>query len=141
MTRPRRKAIPVRIKRLVCERQGGLCLCGCGQKVEWKAHRKTTRFDHTPGLFLRVINATGDDYVPAQLDPDYIVARCLESDERRRSGGKSRATTAGTEVNAMAKQRDRERPPPKFKRKLGPGRKLKSAGFHKGHRPMNWRRT
>lgn len=107
--RPKRLNIPDRIKRLVVQRQNGLCTCGCGRAVEWKRHVKTTRFDHTPAIFLRPINAAGDDYEPPQLDSDYIVARCLESDERRRSGGKARATTAGTDVNAMAKLRARDR--------------------------------
>jgi hypothetical protein len=126
--RPKRKTIPVAIKREVCERQNGICTCGCGQKVEWKRHRRSTRFDHTPGLFLRLVNDAGTDYVPPQLDPNYVVARCLESDERRRSGGAARATTAGRETNAMAKQRARERPPkPKrhwATRKLSTGRKF-----------------
>lgn len=109
--RPPRKGIPDRIKRLVVERQGGICPCGCGAAVGWKRHGKTTRFDHTPAIFLRLVNEAGDDYEPPQLDPNYIVARCLESDERRRSGGKARATTAGRDTNAMAKQREREKPP------------------------------
>lgn len=137
--RPLRKGISDHIKRLVCERQNGFCLCGCGQNVEWKRHGKTTRFDHTPAIFLRIVNDAGDDYVPPQLDPDYIVARCLESDEKRRSGGKSRATTAGRETNGMAKQRKREKPP-KLKRKWGSG-KLKSGNRWppKGSVKMRWK--
>lgn len=96
--------------------------------MEWKRHGKTTRFDHTPAIFLRPVNAVGDDYEPPQLDPDRIVARCLESDERRRSGGKMRATTAGRDTNAMAKQRKRDKPP-KPKRRWGSRPMGQSRGF------------
>lgn len=139
--RPKRKNIPDRIKRAVVERQMGFCTCGCMRKVEWKRHRKTTRFDHTPAIFLRVVNDDGTDYVPPQLDPDYIVARCLESDERRRSGGAARATTAGREVNAVAKQRKREKAR-KPKRNWG-SRPLRSANRFppRGSRPMNGRKS
>lgn len=92
--------------------------------MSWLAHRGSTRFDHHPALFLRIVNEAGDDYEPAQLDPVYIVARCIESDEERRSGGESRATTAGKDTNAMAKQRERER-------KLKFKRAWKSRGFDK----------
>jgi hypothetical protein len=134
--RPKRKNIPDRIKRIVVERQGGQCGCGCGRAVHWRKHRATTRFDHTPALFLRRVNAAGTDYDPAQLDPNWIVARCVESDERRRSGGKARATTAGRDTNVMARQRKRERPP-KPKRAWA-NRKLQGrSGFPpKGSRPM-----
>lgn len=139
--RPKRKNIPDRIKRVVVERQGGLCLCGCWRPVHWRKHKTTTRFDHTPGIFLRTVNAAGTDYVPPQLYPDYIVARCVESDENLRSGGKSRATTAGRQTNANAKQRKREKPP-EPKRAWGsrplrsgkttwPTRKIENRGFQK----------
>lgn len=137
--RPKRRGIPDRVKKEVVARQGGICLCGCNRDVEWKAHKLTTRFDHTPAIFLRPINDAGTDYEPPQLDPRYIVARCIESDEARRSGGKARATTAGRETNAVAKQRKRDKPPkPKRARGSRPfkgrsqwptGRKIQSAKF------------
>lgn len=131
--RPKRKGIPVATKKLVVDRQGGICLCGCGRAVEWKNHRATTRFDHFPALNLRPLNGDGTDYEPAQLDHRYIDARCLDSDERRRSGGPARATTAGTDVNAMAKQRKRDRKP-KMKRAWAKGRKLQSRGFEQSRK-------
>lgn len=149
--RPRRKAIPVATKKAICARQNGICECGCGRPVEWKAHRASTRYDHTPAVFLRPVNASGTDYEPAQLDPKYIVARCLESDERRRSGGPQRATTAGRDTNAMAKQRRRDKPPEakrawpsrplKSASRWPQGQKIRSAGFQKKHRPMRGRKT
>lgn len=107
--RPKRKNIPDRIKRIVVERQEGVCPCGCWCPVHWRKHKATTRFDHTPGIFNRPVNDAGTDYVPPQLDPAYIVARCVESDEVIRSGGKARATTAGRQTNANAKQRKRDK--------------------------------
>lgn len=130
--RPRRKAIPLKVKQAVCERQNWLCLCGCGNNVGTYQHKATTRFDHTPSIFLRVVNDAGTDYVPPQNDPDFIVARCLVSDGRKTHGGK-RGTTAGSDINAIAKQRRRERAP-KPKRKW-PSRPMgKGRGFEKRKR-------
>ena len=100
---PKRKNIPDRIKRLVVERQGGLCGCGCGRKVEWKKHRKTTRFDHFPAIEFRPVNAAGTDYIPPQLDPDHIVARCVESDRLKTSGKPH--TSVGSDAHMAGKIR------------------------------------
>lgn len=122
--RPKRKAIPIGVKREVVARQNGLCRCGCKREVHAKNHKATTRFDHHPALFLRLVNDAGDDYIPPQNDPDYIVARCLESDARKTGKRKlSGGTTAGSDANANAKQRRRESAP-KFKRPI-PSQKLK----------------
>jgi hypothetical protein len=70
MVRPKRKAIPDRVKRIVLERQGDRC-DHC--KVLFAKDDKK-QFDHRPAIEQRPVNAEGTDYIPPQLDPDYIEA-------------------------------------------------------------------
>jgi hypothetical protein len=116
--RPPRKAIPVRIKRAVCARQGGLCKCGCGQPVSEKP-RTNTHFDHEPALILRDVNRSGTDYVPPQHSARHIDARCPLSHKVKTSG--SGATTAGTDIGKRKKERKRRRCTPK--------KRIASVGF------------
>lgn len=119
--RPKRRAIPLRIKRIVCDRQGSLCKCGCGQPVSEKPKRNT-HFDHEPALILRDVSADGSDYIPPQHDPAYIDARCPASHKVKTCG--SGATTAGTDIGKRKKERKRGLAP-KFKRRW-PSRPLRS---------------
>lgn len=130
--RPKRRAIPVAVKRAILERQGAECICGCGQPVSWQT-KSDTHFDHEPALRLRAINADGTDYIPAQHDPRYIDARCPESHHAKTHG--TGASTAGSDVGKIKKERKRNRAP-KRKRKIPPranpwakGRKMQSRGF------------
>lgn len=66
---PKRKSIPLSVQVEVLKRMLGLDKV----KIDWS---------HEPALQLRVINDAGTDYVPAQLDPDYIVARRCEEHDR-----------------------------------------------------------
>lgn len=117
MKRPKRKRIPVAVRKMVCSRQSWLCPCGCGQVVYYET-KSNTEFDHEPALALRDVNEAGTDYVPPQLDPDYIVARCPDSHLIKTSG--SGATTAGTDIGKIKKQRKREKAmmPQRFKRRI-----------------------
>lgn len=118
IARPKRKAIPQRIRRIIEHRQNGLCFCGCnrsimpGSQVEW---------DHSPALQLRPINAAGTDYIPAQLDPAHIVARCPAS-HKCKTFGLSKATSLNSDIHAIAKTKrlSGERAPKKFKRSIPP---------------------
>lgn len=125
--RPKRRAIPVGTKRAVCDRQGGVCKCGCGMPVSEKPSTGT-KFDHRPPLRLRDISADGTDYVPHQHSADYIDAICAEEHQRRTNG--TGATTAGTDTGYIKKERKRNKPE-KLKRAWGPSRKLQSRGFDK----------
>jgi hypothetical protein len=127
--RPKRKAIPDRVKRAVVERQRGLCTCGCGRRVEWRKHRKTTRFDHQPAIEFRAVNAAGTDYDPPQLDPDHIIARCVESD-RLKTAGKLH-TSVGSDAHMAGKIRTL-----RGENKPKPKRRWKSHGFRSQHRPF-----
>lgn len=139
--RPKRKAIPERIKRQVVRRQGCICGCGCGHAVEWVNHRKTTRFDHQPALEFRAISEDGTDYIPPQLDPEHIIARCLESDRVKTSGKPH--TSVGSDAHMAGKIRTL-----RGENKPKPKRQWHSRGFQerqhpwppKGSRPMT-RRT
>lgn len=129
-TRPARKNIPMAVKREVATRQGGICQCGCGTAIAWPEGDKcTVEFDHMPALRLREINRAGTDYIPAQNDSDYIVARCTESHLIKTSG--SGATTAGTDIGAIKKERRRGRPP-RPKTNWPKGQKIPSRPFPKG---------
>jgi hypothetical protein len=120
--RPKRRAIPVRSKRTVVDRQGGLCICGCGQAVSEKP-MTGTHFDHEPALRLRDVNDDGTDYIPPQGHPDFIDARCRPSHKVKTSGASRAAGTAGTDIGKIKKERKR------LKRAGRPKRKWQSRGF------------
>lgn len=141
MTRPKRLHIPIGTKREVAARQGGLCACGCGLIFaafvavgpvgRWSiVHRSGVQWDHDPALRLRDVNRMGTDYLPPQLAPFYIVARCRRSHARKTHG--TGATTAGTDAGKIRKER-------RASRKSRPKRKIQSRGFAKVHRPMRSR--
>lgn len=129
--RPKRRAIPVAVKRAVCARQNGVCKCGCGMVVSEKP-KTGTKFDHRPPLRLRDLSQDGD-YTPHQHSADHIDALCRESHDRRTFG--TGATTAGTDTGLIKKERKRGKPP-KPSRKWGAGQKLKGRGFQKVYKPM-----
>jgi hypothetical protein len=106
--RPPRAHMPLAVQRAVVARQNGVCGCGCGQAVSEKP-KSNTEFDHMPSIRLREINREGDDYIPPQNDPDYIVARCPASHAAKTRG--TGATTAGTDIGNIKKERRRGRPP------------------------------
>lgn len=132
--RPRRRAIPVAIKRQVCARQKGLCRCGCGLKISEKP-KTGTKFDHRPSLRMRNISADGKDYDPPQHSADHIDAICREEHDRRTYG--SGATTAFADAGAHKRERKRGKPPkpkrpiPQRARQWAKGRKLQGRGFQK----------
>jgi 5-methylcytosine-specific restriction endonuclease McrA len=103
--RPKRRAIPMRVKRAVCERQLYLCRrCGI-VSVHWERQVIPTNFDHEPALRLRKINRAGTDYIPPQHSVDHIDALCKFCHDKKTRG--SGATTAGTDVGKIAKERKR----------------------------------
>ena len=112
--RPPRKHIPMAVKRAVFTRQGGICLCGCKTPI-WmeivvngkKKLKCNVIWDHSPAIRIRDISDDGLDYVPHQLDPNYLVARCPESNRRKTTG--NGATTAGADAGLIKKERHREK--------------------------------
>lgn len=135
--RPARRHIPLKVKRIAAELQGGICQCGCGTPC-WADEKQTTalvQWDHDPALARRNIAWHGMDYSPPQLDPRYIVGRCRASHLRKTSG--SGATTAGTDIGAIKKERKRNKA---LAGKAKPKAKIHSAGFRKDiRRRMNGR--
>lgn len=114
--RPKRKAIPLAVKFQVADRQNNLCVCGCGLYIRPQKGRGTlVEWDHEPCLRLREIAPDGSDYIPPQHSPDHIDARCQASHHAKTHG--TGATTAGTDIGKIAKERRRKRKP-KFKRKM-----------------------
>lgn len=118
--RPKRKHIPIAVKREVAERQNGICRCGCGfefaafnlHTMRWETLRgATVHFDHDPALRLRDVNRRRTDYIPPQNDPKYLVARCVASHKIKTIGaGTSRKRSmAGTDIGKITKERGRSR--------------------------------
>lgn len=104
--KPKRKAIPARIKKAVCAAQDGCCPCGCDLTVS--AEPKTgTEFDHEPALELRDVESDLSDWIPPQHDAAYIVARCGPSHLAKTSG--TGATTAGSDIGKIKKERKRRK--------------------------------
>lgn len=106
--RPKRKAIPLRVKAIVLERQNQHC-AAC--KTIFTAEDKI-EFDHRPPIILRAVNVNGDDYHPPQNDPDYIDALhtgChLKRTVGRLPGAERTITTKGSDAHLAAKFRKLE---------------------------------
>lgn len=124
--RPKRKYIPLAVKRAVGNRQHWVCKCGCGTEIAvGKVH-----WDHEPALRLRDISPDGSDYIPPQNDPDYLDALCPVAHRAKTSG--TGASTAGTDVGKIAKERRRDRPARLTPKRPWPkGQKLRGKPFPK----------
>jgi hypothetical protein len=102
--RPKRKAIPDRIKLQVVLRQDGRCP-HCGERL---GPLSGLNFDHRPAIINRPVNEDDTDYVPPQLDPEYIEAIHELPCHRERTigrGGEKRITTAGSDIGIRDKTR------------------------------------
>lgn len=132
--RPKRKRIPLAVRQVVVQRQGFFCKAGCGKNVSALGGNNIgipkedrTNFDHEPALALRDVNRAGTDYIPAQHSPKHIDALCWKCHRAKTSG--SGATTAGTDIGKIKKERKRARAPnPK---RHWPARKMQSKPFPK----------
>ena len=134
MTRPKRKAMPLWVKREVRQRQNGRC-AACGEL--WTRANVDAEYDHRPPLISRRIRADGIDYIPAQNDPKYIDALhppChLRRTIGRKPGAERTVTTKGSDIGLKAKfDRLEGRTKPKRKTSWPTGRKLQSKGFSNG---------
>ena len=105
--RPARRVIPRAIKRAVVLRQGFICFGkDCSAPVHWMPKTRT-QFDHNPALRLRDVRPDGRDYAPHQHEPEYIDALCYDCHAAKTRG--TGATTAGTDVGKIKKERKRDR--------------------------------
>lgn len=103
--RPKRKAIPDKVKleavlRSVERNQGR-----CPHCKERLGDLTGLNFDHRPALINRDVNAAGTDYVPAQLDPEFIEPMHIDCHKVRTfgPGGEKRITTAGGDIHTRDK--------------------------------------
>ena len=134
-----RKAIPLSIKLAVALRMLGFVK---GQRVD---------FDHDPALGLRDWDEEKQDFIPPQLDADFIVIR-TEPDHDRKTNGNG-ATSYGSDKHAIAKIDRVSNAVEAFRRRLlakadpdidAPPRersKIPSRGFSRQHRPLRSRGT
>lgn len=131
MTRPKRKTIPLAVKRQVRTRQNNHC-AEC--KTIFTTDDKV-QFDHRPAIILRAVNVEGSDYHPPQNDPAFIEALhqlChLKRTVGRIPGAEKTITTKGSDAHLAAKFR-------KLEGKLKPRRRQTIAprGFPSGKRPI-----
>jgi len=130
MKRPKRKAIPPKIRRDVLSRQDRRC-AACGTEL-WE----DIEYDHRPPIIMRAVNVEGTDYHPPQNDPDYIEAlhkAChLKRTVGRIPGAERTITVKGSDTWLAAKFR-------KIEGKNKPKRKAKipSRPFPKKQRKLN----
>ena len=95
--RPKRKNIPQWVKKAVLKRDRNCCgecklIFITGEKMQ---------FDHRPSIEQRPVNAEGTDYIPPQLDPDYIEALHEPCHDKRTFG-----RTPGAEKTVTIKGSD-----------------------------------
>ncbi len=104
MTDPIRKTIPVRVKRLVRERQGDRCGCRdkCGAKLPPDG-KGLVEYQHWPALKTRPVNDDGTDWIPTQHDPKYIFAELKACHRRETNKGRSGATRMGSDRHSINK--------------------------------------
>lgn len=99
--RPKRKPIPTLVKLLAVLRVDGRCK-QCGERL---GDLSGLNFDHRPAVINRDVSADGTDYVPAQLDPDFIEPLHINCHKVRTfgPGGEKRITTAGSDIGTRDK--------------------------------------
>lgn len=95
--RPKRKQIPLAIKLLVWSRQRGRCAL-TGRRLASVYH---CEWDHCPALALRPVAASGVDYDPPQLDPDYIMALAPDAHRAKTSEDMGRISKAKRQLGAQ----------------------------------------
>jgi hypothetical protein len=102
--RPKRKQPSDKLKLTVVLAQGGLCK-HCGERL---GKLEEIDFDHRPAIINREVNAEGTDYIPPQLDPEYLEAIHKVPCHKERTagpGGEKRITTAGSDIHTRDKTR------------------------------------
>lgn len=128
-TKDRRKAIPVGVK----------LQCALTALAEALGLDSDTRFefDHTPALGLRDWDEEAGDYQPPQNDPHFIICRPEAEHDRKTFGTK--ATTYGSDIHVIAKDKRLTREQEDFRRRLlakEPGKPRERTGTF-GSRPFN----
>jgi hypothetical protein len=143
MTRPLvkdvRKDISLRVKLAVALRMLGFAK---GQRVD---------FDHDPALGLRPWDEETQDFIPPQLDPDFIVVRTKPDHDKKTNG--SGGTSYGSDKHAIAKIDRVSEAEEAFRRRLlakadpdidapaRPRSRILSRGFSRQHHPLRSRST
>jgi hypothetical protein len=143
MTRPLvkdvRKDIPLRVKLAVALRMLGFVK---GRRVD---------FDHDPALGLRDWDEATQDFIPPQLDPEFITIRTKPAHDIKTNG--NGATSYGSDKHAIAKidrvseaveafrQRILAKTDPDIDTPARGRSRIPSRGFSRQHRPLRSRST
>lgn len=134
--RPKRKAIPDKVKLKSILIHGGRCK-DCRTAF---GELSQIEFDHRPAIVNRIVNAEGTDYIPPQLDPEYIYPRCDNCHDKRTAGpgGEKRITVAGSDIGIRDKTRRliAKGPPGTKPAKTKPKAKIQGRGFAKREKPQ-----
>ena len=99
-----RKAIPIKVKFEATVGQNGRCP-KCTEKLgDWEE----TDFDHNPALTLRPWDEVAQDFIPPQLDPQFIEASHKDCHKIKTfgRGGEKRITTRGSDIGERKRVRD-----------------------------------
>lgn len=98
----RRKPIPLKIKLEVLCRQARCTSCG-----ERLGNLANVQFDHRPALVTRGFDEAANDFIPPQLDPDFIEGLHKDCHLTRTTGRKAGAlrtiTTRGSDIGEAAR--------------------------------------
>lgn len=126
MTRPKRKAIPKKVRLTVLARTLNCCAaCGHGFRRDSKIE-----FDHRPAIIMRAVNVEGTDYHPPQNDPAHIEPLHKSCHLQRTVGRKADAertvTVKGSDAWLKSKFARLE-----GKTKKRPTKKIANRGFQK----------
>lgn len=95
--RPKRKQIPLAIKLHVFARQKGRCAL-TGRRL---ASVYAAEFDHVPALGIRPVAASGADYDPPQLDPEYLMALAPDAHRAKTSEDMGRIAKVKRQLGAQ----------------------------------------
>lgn len=94
----RRKAISKKLRALVALQQGGLCSCGCEEKLQLGFH-----IDHDPALELRAWDEAVQDTIPPANDPAYLFGMVPDHHRKKTNHPRGPHTTVGSDTHAIWK--------------------------------------
>jgi hypothetical protein len=137
--RPKRKAIPLRVKlasvMIALGNDHAFCIDAANDPLMGRALMvrliaaglRSLRlppdvdYDHDPALGLRPVNAAGDDYDPPQLDPRHITPRAKADHRTKTTGtppGQKVVTVASGDIHRISKAKRLDDETAAFRRRL-----------------------
>lgn len=100
MNPKRRKSIPKKLRAEVALRQGGICSCGCGEKLQHNFH-----LQHDPPLDLRLWDDVAHDTIPPANSKDHLFGMTVPCHLRQTNHPLGPHTTLNSDRHAIDKNR------------------------------------